>query len=79
MISFKADRDHWSPIVKEHLKTGDDDETDRLSAGWKARAWIGQSHGTSSCQVIDPCTVLQPHSLMQCSLYELQCSITFAI
>ena len=49
----------------------DDDESDYLSAGWKARAWIGQSCGTSSCQVIDPCTVLQPHSVLQCSRYEL--------
>ena len=68
---LKADHVHWSPIAKEHLKTGDDDETDRLSAGWKARAWIGQSRGTSSCQVIDPCTVLQPNSVVQCSRYEL--------
>ena len=52
-------------------KDYDDDETDRLSAGWKARAWIGQSRGTSSCQVIDPCTVLQPNSVVQCSRYEL--------
>ena len=49
----------------------DDDESDYLSAGWKARAWIGQSRGTSSCQVIDPCTVLQPNSVVQCSRYEL--------